>query len=483
MADNNKQISSESICLTNGSSYNSLSENDINEIIEQYHEEEEMNFEMSNDTKSGKRVRSDTEEETDTEWRVQRKGKKMKEQDKIELYISWNEQLPKQFALAKLFKQEDIKDIIKVKYINQFKVRVEFSNELSAIKFEQCKTFIEKGWRIHRAMEKSYSYGVIKDVDMDISEAEILKSITCPNDIQLVSALRLNRRNRIKDSDERWLQSEAVRLCFKGTNIPAYIYVDELRIKVDPYIFPVTQCTRCWKFGHSVKTCSSKIVCPKCGDNHENCVTENFKCVNCKGKHMAMTKICPGFLKEKRIRELMAEFNCTYRRALTMYVPPVRPTMSVMKEKEPDDVDIQTVSNTQQNFQPDYRSTLSFADVVKSKATVEIHKEESPKYIAKSSKKPVKSEIPEFNFQAESPVNNQKPVNPPKDTTKEEKHREIHFHELLFRLKEILFLKSDSYQTKFFRMIKCCVEWVILVVADNIADWPIVKNLFEFVNG
>ncbi|KAF9821791.1 hypothetical protein SFRURICE_001902 [Spodoptera frugiperda] len=303
MADNNKQISSESICLTNGSSYNSLSENDINEIIEQYHEEEEMNFEMSNDTKSGKRVRSDTEEETDTEWRVQRKGKKMKEQDKIELYISWNEQLPKQFALAKLFKQEDIKDIIKVKYINQFKVRVEFSNELSAIKFEQCKTFIEKGWRIHRAMEKSYSYGVIKDVDMDISEAEILKSITCPNDIQLVSALRLNRR-----------------------------------------------------------------------------------------KHMAMTKICPGFLKEKRIRELMAEFNCTYRRALTMYVPPVRPTMSVMKEKEPDDVDIQTVSNTQQNFQPDYRSTLSFADVVKSKATVEIHKEESPKYIAKSSKKPVKSE-------------------------------------------------------------------------------------------
>ncbi|KAF9822370.1 hypothetical protein SFRURICE_017645 [Spodoptera frugiperda] len=263
MADNNKQISSESICLTNGSSYNSLSENDINEIIEQYHEEEEMNFEMSNDTKSGKRVRSDTEEETDTEWRVQRKGKKMKEQDKIELYISWNEQLPKQFALAKLFKQEDIKDIIKVKYINQFKVRVEFSNELSAIKFEQCKTFIEKGWRIHRAMEKSYSYGVIKDVDMDISEAEILKSITCPNDIQLVSALRLNRR-----------------------------------------------------------------------------------------KHMAMTK-SPGFLKEKRIRELMAEFNCTYRRALTMYVPPVRPTMSVMKEKEPDDVDIQTVSNTQQNFQPD----------------------------------------------------------------------------------------------------------------------------------
>ncbi|CAG4964661.1 unnamed protein product [Parnassius apollo] len=40
------------------------------------------------------------------------------------------------------------------------------------------------------------------------------------------------------------------------------------------------------------------------------------------GKHMAMAKICPVFLKEKRIRELMAEFNCSYKKALMLYVPP-----------------------------------------------------------------------------------------------------------------------------------------------------------------
>ncbi|CAG4931650.1 unnamed protein product [Parnassius apollo] len=40
------------------------------------------------------------------------------------------------------------------------------------------------------------------------------------------------------------------------------------------------------------------------------------------GKHVAMAKICPVFLKKKRIRELMAEFNCSYKKDLMLYVPP-----------------------------------------------------------------------------------------------------------------------------------------------------------------
>lgn len=44
---------------------------------------------------------------------------------------------------------------------------------------------------------------------------------------------------------------------------------------------------------------------------------------------MAMTKICPVYLKERRIRELMAEFNCSYKKALLIYVPPFsRPSLS-----------------------------------------------------------------------------------------------------------------------------------------------------------
>ncbi|CAG4982966.1 unnamed protein product [Parnassius apollo] len=39
-----------------------------------------------------------------------------------------------------------------------------------------------------------------------------------------------------------------------------------------------------------------------------------------------MAKICTVFLKEKRIRDLMAEFNCSYKKALMLYVPPSPPS-------------------------------------------------------------------------------------------------------------------------------------------------------------
>lgn len=37
---------------------------------------------------------------------------------------------------------------------------------------------------------------------------------------------------------------------------------------------------------------------------------------------MALQKVCPVYKKERRLREIMSEFNCTYRKALSVYVPP-----------------------------------------------------------------------------------------------------------------------------------------------------------------
>lgn len=34
---------------------------------------------------------------------------------------------------------------------------------------------------------------------------------------------------------------------------------------------------------------------------------------------MAMAKVCPAYLKEKQIRVIMAEHNCTYSRAAQLY--------------------------------------------------------------------------------------------------------------------------------------------------------------------
>lgn len=131
--------------------------------------------------------------------------------ENTQLYISCNEKLPKQFALAQLLKDNNVTKIVRVKYIHAFRVRIDLLSVIDAEKLESCQNFIDKGWRMQRAMERNYSYGVIRNVDLEMSEANILKSISCAKPASLVSVNRLNRRITNEDG---WIPSEAVRLCF-----------------------------------------------------------------------------------------------------------------------------------------------------------------------------------------------------------------------------------------------------------------------------
>ncbi|XP_060805766.1 uncharacterized protein LOC106141397 [Amyelois transitella] len=240
-----------------------------------------------------------------------------KAEEKIEICLTCPEKLPKQFGLAKMMKAENIKNVIKIKYINAYKVLIHFSQEESAEEFLLSKLFNENGFKCQRTLEVNQSYGVIKDVDLHLSDDEICEELRCETEI--LGIKRLKRKNT---NDGLWETSESVRICFKGSLLPSYVYICDTRAQVHPYTFPVTQCSRCWRFGHTIKMCPSlKVICPKCTKSHVNCETTEFKCNNCTGRHMAMAKICPVFLKEKRIREIMSEFNCSYKKALTMFPP------------------------------------------------------------------------------------------------------------------------------------------------------------------
>lgn len=424
------------------------------------------------------------EYEEEMNWtEVKTKEKKYKpEVAVIEMYISSSEPLPKQFALANLFKLNGITDIQKVKYVSPYKVRLDMQSEVSAEKLENCNSFKDKGWRVQKAMEKNLSYGVIRDVDLNMSDEEVFNNITCPKPAQLLSIFRLNRRC----PREGWARSESVRLCFKGAFLPTYVSVDSLRIRVDPYIFPVSQCSRCWNLGHMTKRCpSNKVVCPKCGDNHDNCDTSSYKCINCGGGHMAMYKSCPAFLKEKRLREIMAEFNCTYRKALTIYVTPSSPSEMVPKIFRFNPIPVTSVSfpPLQRRVPPPpppylHNDKPPQANVIQTKA--EIHTEEKEKHEPRpSSRRQQRRKDPDpfvFDFSANTQAKpqNEPVVNQPK------RDKEVNFGELINRLKEVIFAKDISIQSKLKNIVKCCVEWLILVVVDNITDWPILKQTLDF---
>lgn len=472
----------------------SLSEHSITDAEEELNREENLVQSGMEENQQFRREKRDREEDfvgddDDNEgWNlVQNKEKRLKSQLKedIEMYLSSNEKLPKQFAFAKILKAYGIVDITKVKYINPFKIRIEVCSELSADKIEKCPEFIEKGWKIYRAMERTSSYGVIKDVDLDLSDDDILRNIMCDKPAEIISVYRLKRRDR---EGEGWQPSEAVQVCFKGSFIPQYIYVHGLRIKVTPYVFPVSQCSKCWKYGHPTKKCpSSKIVCPKCGDNHENCETQNFKCVNCGGNHLALHKAsCPAFLKEKRLREIMVEFNCTYRKALTVYVPP---STSVPGNSSSRDHFGNPPSNIK--LQPDIRfqqrDTTTFAEIIKTGITV--HKEDDDKNTSANTSTRFRRtrSRDKASWNLELPINSStmdmgSESAVPSDAARgeEKKDDSVRLDELLVRLKEIIFLRELTMGDKVHRVIKCCLEWLILLSVQFVSKWPVFKIIVDY---
>lgn len=236
--------------------------------------------------------------------------------DMYEVIVTSTESLPKQMALAKMLKNLNIRDIIKIKYKGNHKVVFSFENKMRAEGLLRCEELKKKGYKFQGSDEMNFRYGIVKKVDLELEEEELKNIFECDYS-EIVSILRLKRQT----SEGKWVESETVRICFKGITIPPYVEAYGCRFMVEPYIFPVSQCSGCWRFGHRVKFCpTKKIFCPKCGLNHSNCETKDFKCINCKGPHMSIEKSkCPAFHREKGIRSIMSDENCSYKKAFDIY--------------------------------------------------------------------------------------------------------------------------------------------------------------------
>lgn len=215
---------------------------------------------------------------------------------------------------------------------------------------------------------------------------------------------------------------------------------------------------------------------------------------------MALNKTaCPMYLKEKKIREIMSQRNCTYRKARTLYAPNSPPERDIVIE--PFEFPELRPSNTI-SAPPVFSPILSlkskqlakpvpsFSDVVTFQA--EVHSDIN----SRESKRTIKPK--NRNKQEASPGAQQRPKKSPEwiqdftpsynktgqmqDTLEEErgKKRDVTFGELLSRLKEIVFVKNLPLQEKIMSVIKCCAEWLILIIVECISEWPFLKSVLEY---
>lgn len=81
---------------------------------------EQMRNEVSSSRKNEKRTREDSSSEEGIII-IRLLEDKLVKQDNIQLCVSCNTALPKQFALARLFKDNKIEGITRVKYVHQYK--------------------------------------------------------------------------------------------------------------------------------------------------------------------------------------------------------------------------------------------------------------------------------------------------------------------------------------------------------------------------
>lgn len=417
---------------------------------------------------------------------------------KVDLYISSYEKLPKQFALAKLLKANNIADVIRVKYINPYKVLIQFENADSMEELINCKPLQDLGWRCYKPMEVNISYGVIKNVELELCEKDILDMIS--SNFELISVKRLKRRSKEineENNGKGWEDSESVRLGFKGSSLPAFVYIYGMKVNVEPYVFPVTQCSRCWRYGHSLRSCpSTKIICPKCGKNHANCETSVFKCINCTGNHFSLDRTCPMFKKEKRLRDLMAEFNCSYRKAMQLYVPPEPPISAAEQQAPASSATIHNLPGVMP-AQSQNANRISYANITKtlSQSSTPVSQLNAMNSTTSSQGKTKKSkkkkqnlkESGNWNIYSESEEVMNEFVNESESDIRSNKETEekrenlratLNFRQLLHKLYGVFFISQDNIKSKILQGVTLFIEWLLTIAGQYISDLPF-QTLFS----
>lgn len=387
-------------------------------------------------------------------------------QDKyFEVSVSSMSELPKPMAFAKLLSEQHIKNALRIVRKSAFKVLVRFaSNEdaQSLITNAKCQ---ELGYKCQMTFggEVSLTYGIIKGVDIELSDQEIMNILV--SETKIASAKRLKRLSE----DGKWVNSESIRVCFESATLPSYVYAYECRFKVWKNVFPVSQCRGCWKFGHYIKYCPiKKILCPKCGGEHDNCNITEYNCLNCKGEHFVLDKSCPLFVKEKNIKEIMSANNLSYKRALQLY----------LQEKTEANEDHETQTFDQKSFE---------------KQIVEDNCLEMPSTIAPRESYSVKVKKPkktQHSFDHMSQIvshpkvkqKRQKEQLKVQQNSTEDNSNKFELRNLLLKLKEI-YLSEKSFELKLLSAVKVIFSDLKKIFCNFILSGDIFEGLLNCFNG
>lgn len=166
--------------------------------------------------------------------------------------------------------------------------------------------------------------GVIRSPDLaDVPDDEMVEELNTQGVLAVKRLIIKRNGNEIHTS--------TFFITFNTPTLPKNIKAGYLNIPVRAYIPNPLRCYKCQKYGHGQNTCKGSLVCFRCGQRDHDGTTCQItqQCANCKGEHMASSKDCPMWTREKEVQKIKAERGCSFpeaRRLLTTAAPPARGT-------------------------------------------------------------------------------------------------------------------------------------------------------------
>lgn len=203
-------------------------------------------------------------------------------------------------------------DIINISVLNKSTIKLELKSAKTANFLVTNNPFVEDNYNVYIPTHLVERQGVIQNVDPDITENELLQEIE--SKIPILKIKRIMRK-----SSDQLIPTYSVIIHFKGQVLPQYVSTYCVRFPVKPYVYKVTQCFSCLRYGHTAKYCKYPSRCNRCTGEHNSrdCeVTANPICINCKGSHIATDhKNCPIYAEQAKIKTYMANNNVSFTEA------------------------------------------------------------------------------------------------------------------------------------------------------------------------
>ena len=198
----------------------------------------------------------------------------------------------------------------KIHSIGFSRVKIHFTTRDAANRLVNNSLLPELGLKAFIPRGLVQKRGVLRDVDIALTNEEILKYTRSNHPI-------LEVRRMTRKSEGRIRPLPVVVLTFEGTVLPATITIDGVNTKVQPYVPSVLQCDKCLRFNHLAAQCRSNPRCGRCGGPHiiTDCHDDTSKCGNCGGDHLATSRSCPSFLRAKKTKEVSVIQNISFSEA------------------------------------------------------------------------------------------------------------------------------------------------------------------------